>query len=329
MVAAYARSFAKLRTHVSRSRWSEITNHRAPHKPLLLLTVLDLFERGDVEDNLIELSPDLGELFGSYWERVVPLKPRGNLGLPFFHLRSEGFWHLVPRPSKEGALADATQIRSLVQLRDTVTGARLNENLYGILQDEVARGLLRAVLVETYFAPEVHPKVIEQGQINVEAFRYSKRLLEGNWEKVEEALAEGEGYRPAARDQGFRRAVVTAYAHRCALCGIRMLTLDGHTAVDASHIVPWSISHDDRPANGMALCRLCHWAFDEGLLGVSTQYVVVASSQLTMVNNLPGHLSNLEGRGIVGPAEKSFWPDPDSLEWHHKKVFRASDYRPG
>ncbi len=148
-------------------------------------------------------------------------------------------------------------------------------------------------------------------------------------ERVEEALAEGEGYRPAARDQGFRRAVVTAYAHRCALCGIRMLTLDGHTAVDASHIVPWSISHDDRPANGMALCRLCHWAFDEGLLGVSTQYVVVASSQLAMASNLPGHLSNLEGRGIVGPAEKTFWPDPDSLEWHHKKVFRAPDYRPG
>jgi putative restriction endonuclease len=45
-------------------------------------------------------------------------------------------------------------------------------------------------------------------------------------------------YRPAVRDQGFRRAVVTAYLHRCALCGIRVRTLDGRTAVAVAHIVP-------------------------------------------------------------------------------------------
>ena len=71
------------------------------------------------------------------------------------------------------------------------------------------------------------------------------------------------------RDQGFRRAVVTAYTHRCAFCGIRMRTIDGHTAVDAAHIIPWSLSHNDDPRNGLALCKLCHWSFDEGLLGVS------------------------------------------------------------
>ncbi len=125
------------------------------------------------------------------------------------------------------------------------------------------------------------------------------------------------------RDQGFRRAVVTAYSHRCALCGIRVRTLDGHTAVTAAHIIPWSETQDDRLANGMALCRMCHWTFDEGLLGVSQVYEVIASRQLNTLDNLPGYLTNLEGHGIVGPDRQPLWPDTESLRWHRENVLRT------
>jgi len=54
-----------------------------------------------------------------------------------------------------------------------------------------------------------------------------------------------------------------------------MLTVDGHSAVDAAHIVPWSVTHNDDPRNGMALCRLCHWTFDEGLTSVSAKYTML------------------------------------------------------
>jgi putative restriction endonuclease len=290
----------------------------------LLLSVIDLFEQGEVGANLIGLDPDLGELFTRYWENVLPFDRRGNLTLPFFHLRSEGFWHLLPKQGKEEALGSASQIRSLSRLRETVIGARLDEALYELLRVESSRDLLRSVLIETYFAPDVRSSLIEQGAVNREAFLYSKELLERQGaQSVGETLAQ-EVYRPAARDQGFRRAVVAAYAHRCALCGIRVRTLDGHTVVDAAHIIPWSIGRDDRPANGMALCRTCHWTFDEGLLRVSPAYEILASVQLRVLSNLPGYLTNLEGRGLVRPAEEAFWPDPVSLEWHHERVFRRS-----
>jgi putative restriction endonuclease len=287
---------------------------------------MDLFAQGTITSNLIEPNPDLGELFTLYWARVMPPDQRGNLALPFFHLRSEGFWHLIPRQGKEPILAAARQIRSVSQLRDTVLGAQLDEELYEELCVEESRNLLRTVLIETYFAPEVQPALVEQGVINLEAFRYSQRLLEhARAQQITERLPEEEIYRPAARNQGFRRAVITAYNHRCALCGIRMLTPDGHTAVDAAHIIPWSVNQNDDPRNGMALCRLCHWTFDEGLVSVSPEYRVIISSLLTTADNVPGHLLTLTDRAIIGPVEQSLWPDLDALSWHRRNVFRGPE----
>jgi putative restriction endonuclease len=307
-VEDYTERFAKLRTAASPIHWSAVTYHRAPHKPLLLLAVMDLFAQGTITSNLIEPSSDLGELFNLYWARVMPPDRRGNLALPFFHLKSDGFWHLMPRPGQEAFLAAVRRISSVNQLRDTVLGAQMDEELYALLCVEESRDLLRVVLIETYFAPEVQPALVEQGIINAESFRYSQILLaQARTEHLKEGLADTEGYSSAARDQGFRRAVLTA---------------DGHTAVDAAHIVPWSISYNDDPRNGMALCRLCHWTFDEGLIGVSSRYIVTTSPQLASSHNVPGHLLTLAGRGIIGPDERPLWPDLDALGWHRQHVFR-------
>ena len=46
-------------------------------------------------------------------------------------------------------------------------------------------------------------------------------------------------------------------------------TPEGRTAVAAAHIIPWRYSHNDDPRNGMALCGLHHWTFDEGLVTIT------------------------------------------------------------
>lgn len=317
----YARRFARLRTNRNRKVWSGVTAHQAPHKPLLLLCVLDLFDSGEVSSNLVEITDDLTEMFGRYWERVLPFGRPGNLALPFFHLQGDGFWRLLPRHEN---VRIGSQITSLTRLREEVIGARLDEELFDLMRSEENRDRLRSVLIETYFSTETRRPVFEQGAINRGAFVYSEELLRRPEDpRVEEALPVEEAYRPAIRDHGFRRAVVTAYLHRCALCGIRVRTLNGHTAVAAAHIVPWSETQDDRPANGMALCRMCHWVFDEGLVKLSSDYEIFASRELTTPDNLPGYLTNFEGRGILGPSRKPFWPDVESLRWHRENVFRA------
>jgi putative restriction endonuclease len=197
--------------------------------------------------------------------RNSPHDWHGDVALPFYHLGSDGFWHLKPRPGSEPIVSAGRRLISIRQLHDHTLGAELDQELFLLLHDERSRELLRATLIEAHFAPQAHAALLEQGRVNTAAFKYSQRLLE-QARQDQESKRSQEVPEPV-RNQGFRRAVVIAYSHRCALCGIRVQTLDSHTAVDAAHIVPWSISHTDEIRNGMALCKLCHWTFDKGLIG--------------------------------------------------------------
>lgn len=320
----YLHQFTYLRTDINRKRWTLATGFRAPHKPFLLLAVLDLFAQGTYKTNLIEVTPELGNLFARYWSILMPADRRGNLALPFFHLRSSGFWQLIPQPGKEELLESTRQVDTLNQLHQLALGAQIDQDLFDLLHIETMRNALRTSLIQTYFFPDYHAALLNQGTVNAQAFQYSQALIEQVQKRVQELPTANEQYQPAVRDQGFRRAVVRVYDHRCAFCGVRMLTADGHSAVDAAHIVPWSVSHNDDPRNGMALCRLCHWTFDEGMLGISPKYTVLLSLELRTTLNVPGHLMTLEHRPIIGPAEEAFWPDQDAFNWHRHHIYRAA-----
>jgi len=326
MLNNYLEKFAKLKIDTANARPEE-TLKGAPHKPFLWLAIADMFAQGGILKNQIELRDELIDLFNEYWSLVMQFDTRGNIALPFFHMRNEElhgtrFWQLVAFPEHQDFVKNTRQIRSVKRLQETVSHAVLDDRLFELFCVQDSRDMLRTVLIETYFAPAIQQILAEQAIINVEAFHYSKSLLERRRLKVvKEQSSEYEVHPPKVRDQGFRKAIQKAYEHRCALCGIRMRTPEGHTVVDAAHIIPWSVSRNDDPTNGMALCRLCHWSFDEGLVTVSTNYDVVTSKHLNSQGNIPGHIIAMSGRPMVGPKEEELWPAKDALEWHKRKVF--------
>jgi putative restriction endonuclease len=326
MLATFIDKFGTLRTDKSKSRWGEETFYRAPHKPLLLLAILDLFAEGNIQTNLIPLSEDLGELFSIYWSKITPQgRLYGNIAMPFFHLHNDEFWHLIPKPGKQLFLQTVPRIHSITILNETIFGASLDEQLFMLLQVEDARNLLRRVLIETYFVDELHERLLAQAVVNISSYRYSEKLLsDAKEQQIKESGIEW-GITPdrEVRDQGFRRAIVKTYNHRCALCGIRILTADGHTAIAAAHIIPWNTSHNDDPRNGLALCPLCHWTFDEGLVGITDHYLIRLSPQLPANENIPGHLLTVADRKLIGPSDETLWPYVDSIRWHRKEVFRS------
>ena len=153
------------------------------------------------------------------------------------------------------------------------------------------------------------------------AHQYSVELLEQTRKGVSGVGQDEHEFQRPVRDRGFRIAVVKAYDRRCALCGVRLVTVDGRTSATAAHIKPWSISHNDDPRNGLCLCPLCHWAFDVGLTTITSRYRIRLSAQLGADGNLPGHLSTLNDRPIFEPTEDVFNPDVDALRWNMKEVF--------
>lgn len=320
-ITSYSEAFKKLRTDRNRKRWSSLTAHRAPHKPLLLLAILDHVDRRILTDNLINPDFELVETFSRYWARIMPLGTSGNLAYPFFHLASEPFWHLVPRP--EATFLAGKTITSVKLIREMYLGAKLDASLFQLLLEEPFRNHLRETLITTYFAPEVQPLLRQQGEINRDAFDYSRKLLLTSEPETREYVAEDQidDRLNKVRDQGFRRAIVNLYEHRCSMCGIRMMTPTGHTVVEAAHIEPWSVSQNDRPTNGLALCRLCHWSFDEGLMTVGKDYEVKVSKTVRQDNNYPGHILTLSDRPIFKPAQDNHWPAQENLDYHRKKIF--------
>ena len=310
----YQHLFAKLNPNKNRHIFPPTTRHGAPHKPFLLMAVMDLVAGGTVADNRFNPDQDLIDNFLVYWDGIMgPIRPV-NIGLPFHHLATQGFWHPLRRSGGGSGVPS-----SAMQLQRTYEAACLDQPLFALFLDPMARESLRKVLIETYFSPEIQARVWELGTTTADSLQYARMLM-----AVEEHGDYGREKDPPSRpvrDQGFRRAVVRVYANRCALCGIRMITPGGHTVVDAAHIKDWAISHDDHPTNGFALCKLCHWSFDNGLVTVSDALRIEISTAIRRDPNLPGHLASFQDRDIILPEDQAMYPSRENLAWHRKECF--------
>jgi putative restriction endonuclease len=321
MLEDYIHKFSSLRTDRGRNRYPAYTLYGAPHKPFLLLSIMDLVAQGSITKNFIEPSFELLDTFNTYWNSIMPPGTKTSMAYPFPRLKTDGFWHLIPNPGYENQIN--IDFSSMTRLREVCAGAKMDDELFQLMCNPETREQLRIVLIKTYFASEIHSKLIGQGMVNLEAYEYSQKLMKvAEKQDFFDQEKEESEQKKKVRDQGFRKAIITLYSHRCALCGIRMLTPEGHTIVDASHVKPWKESFDDRPTNGMALCKLCHWSFDEGLMGVSNNYEVLVSKSVSVEKNYPGHIQMLTDRPIIKPDEEIFWPAQDNLHWHRRNKFR-------
>lgn len=176
----YQKRIEKLNLNSNSSLWSAATYNQAPHKPLLLLSVFDLYAQEIAPANLIKISSVLGQLFSAYWSIIFPGSKRQNArsySLPFFHLSTEenSFWHLVPIPGNEAALTEALKVVKLAEavrfslnkLGKITLGARIDKQLHQLLFQEKYREELRRTIIEKYFSEEVHSSLYEQSKNNI------------------------------------------------------------------------------------------------------------------------------------------------------------------
>ena len=125
MIDEFIQRFSHLRTDKNRKRWSELTTHQAPHKPFLLMSIMDLIEQGQITKNFIEPSFELLDTFNGYWQAVMPVGSKTSMAYPFPRLKTDGFWHLLPNPGYESKID--IDFSSMTRLRQACAGAKMDE----------------------------------------------------------------------------------------------------------------------------------------------------------------------------------------------------------
>jgi putative restriction endonuclease len=138
--------------------WGNETLGKAPHKPLLLLCVFDLYAAYPTRTNCIEPTLYLESTFESYWQKVYGVDPDTTFSLPFFHLQTDGFWHLVPHSIESGI--DPRARRTPQALRQEVLFAYLDESFHSLLQISQWLSHFRSVIIALHFAPAVHERLL-------------------------------------------------------------------------------------------------------------------------------------------------------------------------
>jgi putative restriction endonuclease len=171
----YISLFTKLRVDRTRGSWTHLTHHASPYKPFLLLSILDHLASGQITKNFIEPSLELAETFQEYIALLPKIDREASMSYPFYHLESSGFWEMLPQPGEEHRKGRA--IKSMKRLWELYLGARLSKDLFMFLQLETSREKLRAVIVQTYFAPEVQSATWKQSVIHFGSTRYASDLL--------------------------------------------------------------------------------------------------------------------------------------------------------
>lgn len=271
--------------------------HERPHKPLMLLTVADLIEAGVIQENRIAWTPELRKRFGELFNQVRSRDDRETPENPFFYLRSEPFWHHVAKPGKEEVVAALSSPPSMGDLNGELVTAKLDEDLFRLLATERGRNEFREALIARYFPMK-------------------REFLEAAVSAAPETAKVEDDVASPVRSAAFRRLILETYDYQCVACGLRIRLPNDFTVVDAAHMIPFSVGHNDHPTNGLALCKNHHWAFDRYLITPTERGVWKVSSQIEPRRS-PGEaeLAKLDGERLLPPRKEEYLPSSEAVRW--------------
>ena len=114
-------------------------------KPMLLLSIIDSIKDSLFVDNRFLYCDTLKRVYVSNYKKIASEEILSDFCNPFYHLESDGFWHIKwkisPKPDKT----------SDYKLRNYVDYAYMDNALWDLLQDEQNRNVLRQSIMNFYF----------------------------------------------------------------------------------------------------------------------------------------------------------------------------------
>lgn len=288
---------------------------RAPHKPILLLSVIQQIEKGNINSNRIFITPDLLLSFNNIWDMLVDTKHIPNFALPFFHMRSEPFWFLVTKPSIKLKITKSKSIKSFKSLNESIAFAEIDKALFTLLLEPISRAFFIENLLNGFF-PNTKSN-FDLNKVNTEELKIENQILNEETLQYQTTLSD---LRASLDDDKFeeelfirgglfKKTIPKIYNYSCCISEMKIESSTEAQMIDACHIVPFSISNDDTIPNGISLSPNLHRAFDRGLITINKDYIV-RISPCVKENNSVFSLSQFNGKRIILP-EKALWhPSP-------------------
>ena len=156
-------------THLKR----DMKNGGAPHKPILLLSMMRLFEKGIFTDSQIFVLPELVASFKSNWTKLVVTNHFPIFALPFYHLYSEPFWRLVANAGCEKWIESKSSMRSFGNLTTAVKYALIDKEIAKMIGSRM--DYVRRVLVgfEVYRVIEEEKNFYSIRDLNDKSFYFN------------------------------------------------------------------------------------------------------------------------------------------------------------
>jgi len=297
----------------------------APHKPILLLSVIDNIEQNLIVSERIYITPELVGAFKSHWGSFVVTPHTMKFSLPFFYMKSEPFWSLIPKMSVDLTNQSRNALELFSNLNQAIDYALMDEELFFFLSRKESRDLLKLTLIQRYFP--------QSDMNNIKGSNYisdiTHDILEENPSEYREKLTmmqqklEVDEYTEEVFLRGgvFKRVVPQIYHNTCCISGLNISATFAVSMIDACHIIPFSESHDDTITNGIALSPNMHRAFDRGLITIDTDYKVRVSDRFIEEAPSPYSIKQFAGKRILLPNDEKYHPNRENLERHGNEKF--------
>ena len=294
----------------------------APHKPVLLISLIELIENGLAIDNRFYVNTELVGSFQENWRLLVNTLHQPDFTLPFYHLQSEKanrkqLWFLKPKP---GFQINA-HIKSVTKIAEILDYGYFDEQFYSYLTDPSSRSLIKAIILDTYF-PITKSIFIASKEKGIGYYHDLQHYIlnESNSEYRNISFETEEDI--FVRGGLFKKLIPKVYDSTCCFSGMKLESIYGYNFIDACHIMPFSTTHNDTVTNCIALCPNLHRAFDRGLLSIDVNFSILVSSQIREDLNHPYSISNLMGKKMKLPLLKKHYPSQENLEYHRTKIFK-------
>lgn len=317
LLQKYLKAFIKLR--IDRSHGP------APHKPILLISILQAFQNGFQNNHKIYITPELIALFKTNWNLLVTTNHDCRISYPFYYLKSEKFWKLIPRIGFDNINMIGSIVKSFSKLNSAIEYAVIDEDLCELMKNQKYNVILMQSILDKYF-PNSKTNFINSSHGQHQLFNEieNKILKESSEEyrqEIKKLLEQNNDEEIFLRGSLFKREVPKIYNNTCCISGMRIDATANISMIDACHIIPFSESYDDTITNGIALCPNLHRAFDRGLIGIDKNYKVIVSKSFS--ENITNYsIKSFEGKMLRLPNIKNYYPLKENFNWHMNNIFR-------